>query len=384
MPRFYNTRLASAARRSTPKTSKTNGEHSGSKFQISVSEHALVRYRERVYRGATDADVVKSFRSSVFVSPKSKGWYVPLILEQDDGKTAYYFHKAKRVVFAVAAPDGERRQIITCWTIQKPDRPPAPKPHPNTRYTVMRGRNGLRVVSGRMTALHTDGRCTVVVDDDGRELVSQPARRWESKSEAEAIAWYLRYACARYGGGSKLFTFDHLKEAIALYEGGEVQRPEAPVRTAAEIEDDRFSVDEFLGSLQWMSLPKQEAAIVEQITFVAGSLTRLRAQIDAAKGDRLSYGERSDPQCWAKANAAKQLKGQQHQVLQRELGRVRRAIKTAGGKRTMNDHFRDAAREIIPRELYEDIVSVASARYQEQLRALGEAETIASDCTGED
>ena len=95
--------------------------------RIAVSEHALDRYRERVRRGATDADVIRAYERAVPVDPvsKEKQWWVDLVDPNQlaNPNTIFSFNHAKKTLFVSTVGHEDSRFIITCWTLGKDTQP---------------------------------------------------------------------------------------------------------------------------------------------------------------------------------------------------------------------------------------------------------------------
>lgn len=93
---------------------------------------------------------------------------------------------------------------------------------------------------------------------------------------------------------------------------------------------------------------------------VEEAIAAIRTKLDAARAEKIKTGVYADAQWFARAKAALRFKGMEHQRLQRACARLARERRTAQA-RSFEQAFVDAARKLLPADLFQSIADQAQA-----------------------
>lgn len=106
--------------------------------------------------------------------------------------------------------------------------------------------------------------------------------------------------------------------------------------------------------------PTTLAEAYQRLAEVEEDIAAIRAKIDRAKADKIITGQYSDPDWFARVNAALRFKGMEHQRLQRIAGRLARQERAASARR-FEQAFVDQARKVLKPDTFAAIIDRARA-----------------------
>ena len=106
--------------------------------------------------------------------------------------------------------------------------------------------------------------------------------------------------------------------------------------------------------------PTTLAEAHDRLAEVEEDIAAIRAKIDRAKADKIITGQYSDPDWYARVNAALRFKGMEHQRLQRIAGRLAREERVAGARR-FEQAFINKARDVLAADVFQSIADQARA-----------------------
>lgn len=107
--------------------------------------------------------------------------------------------------------------------------------------------------------------------------------------------------------------------------------------------------------------------IEAEIAVALSDITHIRAQVDAAKAEHKQGGGYADAGWFARANTAMHIRGQEHQLLQLEFAKKRKAANEIKAKLANQDferRFMFNAKRILPAETYQAIMVTTQAESQ--------------------
>jgi len=107
--------------------------------------------------------------------------------------------------------------------------------------------------------------------------------------------------------------------------------------------------------------------IEAEISAVLRDIAQIRAQIDMAKAEQRQSGEYADAGWFARANTALHFRGREHQMLQLEFAKKRKAANELKAKLANQDferRFMFNAKRILPPETYQAIMLTTQAESQ--------------------
>lgn len=106
--------------------------------------------------------------------------------------------------------------------------------------------------------------------------------------------------------------------------------------------------------------PTTLAEAHQRLAEVEEDIAAIRAKIDRARADKITSGQYSDPDWYARVNAALRFKGMEHQRLLRIAGRMARAERSAASHR-FEQAFIDQARRVLDSDVFTAITEHARA-----------------------
>jgi len=100
--------------------------------------------------------------------------------------------------------------------------------------------------------------------------------------------------------------------------------------------------------------------IESELSAALNDMTQIRAQLDSAKALARQNGNYADANWFARATTALHIRGREHQMLQLEFAKKRKAANRAQGVQ-FERQFMYAAKRILPDEMYQAIIRAAHA-----------------------